>query len=824
MGLFGKNKKGKHADHSDIMPEDTSGLKNPSFIHTAPYALTADEVLGKTEKPKHKTRDINMSGGVSPLEALKKRVKSNATTDTEEVKEVTKPKTAVPSGGLNTRKVDKDASLLDKCKPFISEDGATVTEKPAYTLESIESIISTSELKAAKLLEQLSNVGSVITNTPKVVAENKGVTDADQFATTKIRTISDIDVDQNDGNEDISSTKTITFDSLSATGKFEDITSGTKIIDLSTEMFESEEPKNSSLLVNPFSLENESFAVDDDYKEFSDAKRIGGHLISKVKSARLRAFLSFILLLVIASANLSGIADKLTANPSFFAVISSSVFALLCLINYDVFAALPSLFKKQHVAESTTGVLCVYSLIYAAVSLLSNRNPYTVLLFVSCNIFIKCIAVCLRESTRLKNFRIIASRNKKFALEFIGDRQITFAMAKNSVEGDVLVGVDTPCVNVHDFMKNTEVDRVTNPNFSAFVLIATISCFVMGLFYGISTVSFYDFCLTLTVFSALAFAPTILFTDILPLHSAAKRLTKKGAMITSGTAARKIELANAVTVRSKDIFPAGTITLYNIQALDANRMDETILLAAALTRQIGSPYQSIFEDIAASSGGKIPVADSVKYEERLGISGWVGNRHVFIGNRTLLEAHGIKTPSFEIDKKILQNGYFPVYVASDEKPCALLMVKYNVKTSIAYEMQKLCSSGVTILVDSCDPNITSEMVCDYFGLLDESVYVMGGSGSQLYQNAANEKQDISSYAAHKGSCEAFLSIFNCAAKIKRCISFLRAYHSIAFAVMSAVYIYSSYLNGTSPIESGTVYLYVLVSLAVSFIIHLFNKP
>jgi len=121
MGLFGTKKKGKHADNSDYIPEGTSGLKDPSFIHTAPYALTADEVLGNTSTPKRKTQDISMTGGTSPLEALKKRVKSNAKPSTDKNETVvSKTETVVPSGTVSVKKVDDGKSLLDKCMPYIN--------------------------------------------------------------------------------------------------------------------------------------------------------------------------------------------------------------------------------------------------------------------------------------------------------------------------------------------------------------------------------------------------------------------------------------------------------------------------------------------------------------------------------------------------------------------------------------------------------------------------------------------------------------------------------------------------------------------------------
>ncbi len=831
MGLFDKTKKGKHADNSDYITEQESGLKDPSFIHVSPHVLTPEEVLGSNSKPKKATRNIPMQKGnsVSPLEALKNRVKSNAqpSTDTKPLVAATQTDRVMPTERITVKKADDGKSLLDKCMPYIADGGGVKNaDKPVYELDSIEDIINASENKAAELLKQLNSLSSVSYSSlskSEPMPENTPATEKiemhkEEKKEVPIPTISDID------KTDDFEQKTVQFDAVNNTENYEDITSGTKIIDLSNEMFEKEQEQPPTLLVNPFLMENESFKVDDDYFSFSDAKRIGTSLINRLKSSRTRLLLTFIFELILAAPLIPTIHDMLYVNQMFFGIISSAVFAVICLINYDAFTAIISLFKKQFIPESVSGILGVFSLLYSLQSLISGKNPYYILLFVSFTFIFKTIAMFMRDSYIFGNFKVIASRNKKFALKFIDDRQITFAMAKNSVDGDVLVGIDAPCVNVHNFMRNTEIDKVTNNSFSVFVLISVIICSIIGIFYGIYTASLNGFLMSITVFSSLLLSPTILFTDILPLRSASKRLNRLGGMITGSTAAKKIELANAVTLRSCDLFPSGTISLANMKVLDPNKIDDTLLLAAAITKQIDSPYHAIFSEIAKSGEKEIPVADSVKYEERLGISGWVGNKHVFIGNRTLLEAHGIKTPSLEVDKKILRAGYFPVYVASDEKPCALLMVKYNVSETLAYEIQKLCASGVTLLVDTCDPNITKEMVCDYFGLYQETVFVMGSSGAQLYKNSSKAEDDISSYAAHKGSGEAFIAIFNAAAKIKRSTVWLRIAHIISGIIMAVIFIYSSYLNQVSPINSGSAYLYILISLALSFIIHLFNKP
>ena len=114
MGLFEKNKNGKHADNSDYIPEGTSGLKDPSFIHTAPYALTPDEVLSRGRaNPKKAPKNIAMQGGTSPLEALKNKVKTNAAPIKVEEKSV-KTETVLPNHKVDIKKDDELVLLGDE--------------------------------------------------------------------------------------------------------------------------------------------------------------------------------------------------------------------------------------------------------------------------------------------------------------------------------------------------------------------------------------------------------------------------------------------------------------------------------------------------------------------------------------------------------------------------------------------------------------------------------------------------------------------------------------------------------------------------------------
>lgn len=849
MGLFrASSKHSKHAENISAEYDENINDITPAFggnpIHTASHAFTPEEVIGIPTKP---TQQIRMEGAEnrpSPLENLRNKVVSNKTSESNNVKPDIKSKknTVLPQNMSTNVQPTKDEAktLLEKCIPFISQDGKLPqNEEPAYKLDSFEKIINTSGSKAAELLERLNKISTVTyddlsgnntTYSPVTVKDEHEKTTT-VLEIEKIDMVSEVNSEPTVAKtyEPLNSqdfTRTISFD-LPKNDEYDDISSGkTRIIDLSDEFLSDSDNEGNQIHTNDvllnFSEENET--LEEDYTNYSDAKNIGKKLLLKLRNSKLRLFFTILFTAILSLCKIPAVHDALFVMPFRFTIICSIIFFIICLINLDIFVGVVSLFGKRKQINGLTGVVALGALIYMLNSIFNNTNPYNLLLFASLFVLFKCIADYLKASTILNNFRIIATKSSKYGIKLVDDRKITFAMAKNTINGDVLAATDVKAENILDFIKNTNSDRALDGKIGGYSLLFVLISIIIAFIAGFSKLSINSFLEIFAVMLGIFFAPTILFTHIYPLFVAGKKLNKNGAMITSVAAAEILETANAVTVRCSDIFPAGTVTLYNMKVLDPNSIDRTIVDAAAITKQVNSPLNDIFMKIAKTQGDSLPEASSVIYADRLGINGWVDDRHIFIGNRTLLEAHGIKTPPLDVDKRILRAGYFPVYVACNDTPCALLMVKYNVDANIAYELQNLCNTGVVVLIDTCDQNIVNEMICDYFGLYPDSVCVMGGSGSQLYKNITAKTDSISSVAAHKGSPLGLLSIFNCAARIKKCKSVLFVYHIISSIVMAAIYIYSSYLNVVSPIESGMAIVFLVLSIIISFIVSLFSRP
>lgn len=458
--------------------------------------------------------------------------------------------------------------------------------------------------------------------------------------------------------------------------------------------------------------------------------------------------------------------------------------ALLCLINLNMLSGFAGLVNKDKQTELPLAFAMCAALIHAVCTfvLAANDAPYLSLLLGLLQIF-ALIGKRDKYKRIFRNFRTISNNDEKFALDIISDQTAGHAMAGDSIEGDVLLAAGRKTVNVNDFIKHSYSPQ---PNTKVFPICAYISLFVAACVFGATIYMTGNTINALTGFALtvlLGCPLSVTLIGNLPLWLAAKKLGYYHAMLAGHSSAAALSEVNAVAVDCHDIFPKGSVQLGGIKPLSPNKLDETILYAAVLCEAINNPLAPVFRKIAnTSEQPATPPSDSIKYEYRMGISGWVNDCQLLIGNRTLMEAHSVTIPPLEADRTILKKGYFPVYVARDGVACVLLAIKYKPNSEITYELRRLCNNGVTLLVNSNDPNITSDMLCDYFGLYEECVRVMRSDGTLAYKESTNYQESTSACAAYTNSVCGLLGAVTAASKIKSLTTTMLVIH-IIFAVL-----------------------------------------
>ncbi len=707
---------------------------------------------------------------------------------------------------------ESQISLYQTCMPFITEgtNGELPKAEPLYTLEKVESILGL-EIEEDKPETSVSNDATEST----IVFEAVNTNTAD---------ISDIDSSEiklPDISNTASFTKTmpviVTPDGLQESCE----------IDISSELFSKKEDTKS--LGNIIEEDEDAdFVANPEYESKQDVKKIRRFLLKNRRNRFISLAISLLALLPVLILALPTFSDSMQSFSTAINVFSIITFVLCILASLDSFKSIKSLFGKRTQSDVLFcfTIICQFiGILAATINHLQSSVCYYLAFLAAINTFFRNLFLFKRSNDVYNNFRLINSPHEKQGMVLIDDTPTTFAMTHRAIEGDALVAAPQQFGFAKNFMKNSTVDRDMFSKVRIIFIFSCVLCLLCGFAIGTYHQSFISGIISFANLSA-CFCPLILFgVNILPLNSAAKRLKRYKAAIFGVKCATKLEEANALAIDCDALFPKGSVKLNNLTILSENDMQQTLAIAASITNTISSPLYPIFKAAMDTAEGlEIPEADSIKYEERLGITGWVGDSRVFIGNRALMLAHEIEVPDMQVDKEILQRGYFPVYLARDKKACALLSVKYVPSISIAKELRRVTNLGVTVLVNNCDQNLSEEMISDYFDIYSDSVKIMSGSGVHMYKNATACEDELDCGAAFTSKGSAICGIMACCIKIKRAVNLLGALCILSAVIGVILFAYKYFGTAALFISGADLIMYQLISFAVTLFAYLFTKP
>ena len=537
--------------------------------------------------------------------------------------------------------------------------------------------------------------------------------------------------------------------------------------------------------------------LNDEYETAElDADRIEYSLERKVRFTFITSIIQAVL--VVVGLVLSGILASNGYNLETFAGsagitvgVAMGILVLAAALSYKtIIKGVLGIARLRLNASSAVTVVVLANLIADLVYLLASQSTgVTVALFTAASTFtvlLSNVAHHLSYRRALDNLRLLTSGIHMYSTEVIPNERDAAEVTRGMQLENPVVAYNAPIADQPRFVEDSFADDPADQNAHLPTLAALGVALLAALIFGLVR---HSAVFGVSVFAAIvtiAIPAFALLASNLSLYIDDKRFSRKGSAILGHRAVEQSAYVNTFAIDSKDIFTKDSCHIIGIKTFHNMRIDDAILYAAALVIGSEGPLADEFQNVILGKYDLLPSVDGLAYEERLGLSAWIGERRVLFGNRNLLLNHNVELPDEDFEKQYTINGRKVNYLAISGKVAAMFVVKYRPVKQYRRYLQNIDRAGITILVRNTDCNINEEMVAKYYHLPVTAVKVLGPvQGDVVGKYFEAEKPYSTSGILHNGSIESSMKTLYEARRLYDGVS-INNILAMAFAVIAGI--------------------------------------
>lgn len=369
------------------------------------------------------------------------------------------------------------------------------------------------------------------------------------------------------------------------------------------------------------------------------------------------------------------------------------------------------------------------------------------------------------------NFRFISGDNNKYFVESFRGME---AAVQGSVMGIPHIASMRKTEMLCDFLVSTycedSSDRIAHKA-APITLGAALVGGLAAFFLGESDYVLNNAAWGVTVASAIlaigaAFSSSMIV--MLPLLSASKVMARRNACILGCSAIDDFSATDEVLVDAKSLFPANSVTIKTIWEYNKNgkkgsqkvMFDEAIIYAASLSIHADSILSNAFFDMLSFKKALLKKVSNCVYESNLGVTGWIGNRRVMLGNREHMKSHGITVPDMKTEQSVNKENNEVVYLAVSGEVCMLFFVAITANLQVKDEVKRLNENGVGLIIKTVDGMLTPAVVSGLFDIPMNSVHIIPFEMHEEFDNHTKYASKGSAAVSCDGTFSSLSSAIN----------------------------------------------------------------
>ena len=312
------------------------------------------------------------------------------------------------------------------------------------------------------------------------------------------------------------------------------------------------------------------------------------------------------------------------------------------------------------------------------------------------------------------NAKFALSDYDKYVCQPVDNSRLAADMTKGLMEGYSVPVINRPTDLLGDFLPISLGSDSSDSAGRTLGLIGIVAGVAMAGFTFLFT-QHKNLALTAAAAMLLVLAPmTNLFATAHPLRRGARLLNRVSALANGEQCTQDGGEVNAVVIDAADLLPSDCVTLSGIKTSKGMRIDEAILDAASILVQSGSILSHIFLEIIGGRKDLLRKVDSISCEDGMGITAWIGKKRVLIGNRDLLESHGVRTPSEAYEQKFRKEGCDLVYLSSAGNLTAVFVITLEPSQDADNAIQMLLENDILMTVHTMDSIVTKNRLAQLY--------------------------------------------------------------------------------------------------------------
>lgn len=561
--------------------------------------------------------------------------------------------------------------------------------------------------------------------------------------------------------------------------------------------------------------------LNDEYENAEqDAERIEDSLERKVRFSFVTSIIDAVLVVValvlsfILASNGNNL-ETFAGSSGITVGVAMGILVLASAFSYGtIVKGVLGIVRGRLNASSGVFVVVLANLIADLIYLLASRSTgVSVALFTAAATFTVLLANVshhLSYKRALDNLRLLTSGIHMYSTEVIPSERDALEVTRGMQLEEPVVAYNAPIADQPGLIEDSFSDDPADINAHLPTLAVLAAALLFAVIFGLvrhSAIFGVSLFAAIVTIGIPAFA---LLASNISLYIDDKRFSRKGSAILGHRAVEQSAYVNTFAIDSKDIFTKDSCHIIGIKTFHNMRIDDAILYAAALVIGSEGPLADEFQNVILGKYDLLPSVDGLAYEERLGLSAWIGERRVLFGNRNLLLNHNVELPDEDFEKQYTVNGRKVNYLAISGKVAAMFVVKYRPVKQFRRYLQNIDRAGITILIRNTDCNINEDMVSKYYRLPVTAIKVLGPvQGDVAGRYFDTEKTESTSGILHNGSIESSMKTLYEARRLYDGVS-INNILAMAFSVIAVIVGLALAIIGVDALSDARLLIFQIV--------------